>query len=117
MLLLPTDSNKLLLNWKGPFEIIEKVGSLDYMVKIGEDRIKIFHANLLKKYESRTGNSDLANVEIDINETISVSVINSIDTYSNDVPIETCKSQGQEDVAMVNVNKDLLTNKMAEFGI
>lgn len=112
LLLLPTDSNKLLLNWKGPFEIIEKVGELDYKVQISEDKCKIFHANLLKKYESRSigNNSD---ADSDGNVAISVSVIESRDTYADDVPIETCEIQGQEDFTMVNVNSDLSPNQTA----
>ena len=47
LLLLPTDNNKLLMNWKGPFPIVAKVGNMDYKVELGN------HANLLKKYFRR----------------------------------------------------------------
>ena len=30
LLLLPTDSNKLLLQWKGPYEVVEVVNRMDY---------------------------------------------------------------------------------------
>ena len=52
LLLLPTDHNKLLMNWKGPFPVIAKVGSIDYKIDFGH-RVKTFHANLLKKYYRR----------------------------------------------------------------
>jgi len=52
LVLLPTDSNKLLLQWKGPFEILEKVRGDDYRVQL-VGRTKTFHANMLKKYWSR----------------------------------------------------------------
>jgi len=52
LVLLPTDSNKLLLQWKGPFEILEKVRGDDYRVQL-VGRKKTFHANMLKKYWSR----------------------------------------------------------------
>ena len=48
ILLLPTDNNKLLMQWKGPFEVVCKVGLNDYKVKL--PGIKTFHANLLKLY-------------------------------------------------------------------
>ena len=32
LVLLPTDSNKLLLQWKGPFSIKKKVNNVDYQV-------------------------------------------------------------------------------------
>ena len=35
LLLLPTDNNKLLMQWKGPYVIQEVVGPNDYKVKVG----------------------------------------------------------------------------------
>lgn len=50
--LLPTDNNKLLLRWKGPFEVKERKGEADYVIETPSGP-KIFHANPLKKYEDR----------------------------------------------------------------
>ncbi|GFO49458.1 cytosolic phospholipase a2 [Plakobranchus ocellatus] len=47
LVLLPTDSNKLLMQWKGPFEIVTTVGINDYRINMG-GKEKTFHANLLK---------------------------------------------------------------------
>ena len=52
LVLLPTDHNKLLLQWKGPYEVTEVVGRCDYKVSVKE-KSKIYHANLLKQYEER----------------------------------------------------------------
>ena len=52
LVLLPTDSNKLLLQWKGPFKVTHKVGKHDYRVD-QNGKIKIYHANLLRKYVER----------------------------------------------------------------
>ena len=52
LLLLPTDNNKLLLQWKGPYDIIRKVAVNDYRIQIGENT-KTFHANMLRKYVRR----------------------------------------------------------------
>jgi len=52
LVLLPTDSNKLLLQWKGPFEILERDRGDDYRIQL-VGRTKTFHANMLKKYWSR----------------------------------------------------------------
>ena len=52
LILLPTDGNKLLMQWKGPFKVVDKVGRYDYKVFIN-GKVKIFHVNLLKKYVSR----------------------------------------------------------------
>ncbi|XP_072164915.1 uncharacterized protein [Diadema setosum] len=52
LVLLPTDSNKLLMHWKGPFRVVGTVGKLDYRIDLGS-RITTFHANLLKLYVHR----------------------------------------------------------------
>ncbi|XP_040068703.1 uncharacterized protein LOC120841790 [Ixodes scapularis] len=52
LLLLPTDNNKLLLQWKGPFLVTRKTGEVDYEIQTATG-LKLFHANLLKKYEER----------------------------------------------------------------
>ena len=49
LVLLPTDHNKLLMQWKGPYDISEVVGLNDYKVKV-KGKTKVYHANLLKKY-------------------------------------------------------------------
>ncbi|XP_060553668.1 uncharacterized protein LOC132714768 [Ruditapes philippinarum] len=65
LVLLPTDNNKLLMQWKGPYTIVEKVGTLDYKVQV-HDKVKIFHANMLKKYYVRSSVSvkDVATVNV-----------------------------------------------------
>ena len=52
LILLPTDSHKLLMQWKGPFEVVERVGITDYKVKL-ESGVKVFHINQLKQYFTR----------------------------------------------------------------
>ena len=49
LVMLPTDHNKLLLRWKGPYPIVEKVGVADYRIKIGEHH-RLFHINMLRNY-------------------------------------------------------------------
>ena len=52
LVLLLTDHNKLLMQWKGPFEVSAVVGLNDNKVRVkGKDRV--YHANLLKKYFER----------------------------------------------------------------
>ena len=52
LLLLPTDKNKLLLQWKGPFVVESIVGVNDYGIRVG-DKVKTCHANMLKEYIER----------------------------------------------------------------
>jgi len=49
LVMLPTDSNKLLMQWRGPYKVIAKVGENDYRVMVGK-KIKTFHANMLQLY-------------------------------------------------------------------
>lgn len=52
LILLPTSNNKLLMHWKGPFPVIEKKNDYDYWLDLGHSK-KLFHINMLKKYEER----------------------------------------------------------------
>ena len=52
LVILPTDHNKLLLRWKGPYQVVEKIGVCDYRIKIGNHN-RLFHINMLKKYIDR----------------------------------------------------------------
>ena len=52
LILLPTDSNKLLMQWKGPYEIEDVVRNNDYKVKV-DKKVKIYHVNMLKRYIQR----------------------------------------------------------------
>ncbi|KAL9958151.1 hypothetical protein ACROYT_G035126 [Oculina patagonica] len=64
LVLLPTDHNKLLMQWKGPFEVSAVVGLNDYKVKVkGKERV--YHANLLKKYFERDEPAEVSAVAIE----------------------------------------------------
>lgn len=63
LILLPTDNNKLLLQWKGPFKVLNKVGKNDYSVDI-KGKPRTFHINMLKQYISREENTEKEDAEI-----------------------------------------------------
>lgn len=52
LVLLPTDRNKLLMQWKGPYHVLDKIGLSDYRLQLPK-QTKIFHANLLRQYLER----------------------------------------------------------------
>ena len=52
LILLPTDHNKLLMQWKGPYSVIAKVNDLDYKLDV-KGKSKTYHINLLKRYLPR----------------------------------------------------------------
>ena len=52
LLLLPTKANKLLLQWRGPYTVLEKVSPVNYVIQMGSKK-KTFHVNMLKLYQER----------------------------------------------------------------
>ena len=58
LILLPTDSNKLLMQWKGPFRVTDQFNDCDYRIDVN-GKIRSYHINLLKKYVERP-NEELA---------------------------------------------------------
>ncbi|GFS15749.1 zinc finger protein [Elysia marginata] len=62
LFLLPTDSNKLLMQWKGPFKVVATVGVSNYRINMG-GKVKTFHANLLKGYIARDQDTHQAAVD------------------------------------------------------
>ena len=52
LLLLPTKHNKLELTWKGPYQVLEQIGDVDYRIQMGS-KSKVFHINLMKEYLPR----------------------------------------------------------------
>ena len=52
LVLLPTDQNKLLIQWKGPYKVVEVKYENDYIIDMDGAK-KLFHINLLKLYYDR----------------------------------------------------------------
>ena len=53
LLLLPLENNKLQLQWRGPYEVVGRIGQVDYQIKLPTGKVKTFHGNMLKKYYQR----------------------------------------------------------------
>ena len=73
MILLPTDNNKLLLQWKGPFTVTEAINQYDYKLDIN-GKIRTFHANMLKQYFSR-GDTGEVNNHASLLQIVSVAIV------------------------------------------
>ena len=52
LLSLPTESNQLLLQWKGPYEIVEVINRMNYKVDVN-GVVNPYHAKMLKQYVER----------------------------------------------------------------
>ena len=78
LLLLPTDSNKLLLQWKGPYEVVE----VDYKIDVN-GVVSTYHANMLKQYVERR--NELSHC------LLSAEAIESVDDDDNEeLPLDDC---------------------------
>lgn len=108
LVLLPTDHNKLLLKWKGPFEVTEVVNACDYKVKVKE-RNKVYHANLLKQYSERDDEGmEVAAVAIIEPELEDDGVVDDENL------LELRPMAGKETYVDVHVNPDLTQEQKAE---
>ena len=52
LVLLPTQSEKLLTKWKGPYKVTKRIGKVNYQIKIpgATNKRKLFHINMLRKW-------------------------------------------------------------------
>jgi len=58
LILLPTDNQKLLLQWKGPFPVLERVGPTDYRMQLPAG-VELFQINMSKHYFKRDGSMQM----------------------------------------------------------
>ena len=67
LVLLPKQSNRLKLEWVGPFEVTQQVTPVDYEVETsGKRQEKVYHINLLKKWNpapERSASALLATID------------------------------------------------------
>ena len=103
---------KLLMHWKGPFEIVKCLNDNNYRVQL-PGHVKLFHANMLKKYiQRRNEEESLELVGADVTEESQKIEIGEIAEFVG----------SQEDYTHVNINPELtpeqreeVTNVLAEF--
>lgn len=106
LVLLPTDNNKLLLQWKGPFVVTKKVNRVDYQLDM-QGKTKTFHINLLKKYIEKPI-SDVASVTVDagVLGLVNAAVVDCVDDEDQDGQLDEYP-QSQVSVSTVNINPSL----------
>ena len=79
LILLPTDSNKLLMQWRGPYTVESRVGANDHRIKMGS-KTKMYHLNMLKKYIAREPKVDVVHTSNKDDATIAVAGVIYQDT-------------------------------------
>lgn len=128
MIMLPTDANKLLMQWKGPFKIEKKVGLNDFRIKI-EGKSKVYHTNMLKKYTKRDEKATMNVIEVvsaalleasdstaddvvDDEELLELNYVKGKETYQDVKIAETLDEQKKQDVlSKIEGYEDIFTEK------
>ena len=64
LLLLPNESNKVLLQWNGPYEVLEVVNAMNYKINV-KGVVKTYPANMLKLYIERQNVTSYRSAAID----------------------------------------------------
>ncbi|KAK3090518.1 hypothetical protein FSP39_012438 [Pinctada imbricata] len=55
LVLLPSDTSRMIAQWKGPFRVIERVNDVNYKVNVGGRRgVVVYHINMLRNYTKRS---------------------------------------------------------------
>ena len=54
LILLPSSTYKLQAQWQGPFPITRKISAVDYEVQLDGKLKKVYHVNLLRKFNVRS---------------------------------------------------------------
>ena len=113
LVLLPTASNKLLFQWKGPAEVTERRGLVNYRVKFESGEEKTFHINMLKRYNEREDPSrqtaraaderdrEISDIEESSIEEESKEAIMGVIVESDDESEETHNLTGESEANMV----------------
>ena len=106
LILLPTSDNKLLMQWRGPFEVLERINGNDYRIQL-VNRKKIFHANLLKRYISAASEESDSDDNSD-QQLIAAAILEPENEFEDQGPeLETLNSLQKETVKDVKVSQDL----------
>ena len=116
LLLLPNNMNKLLMQWKGSFEVIDKMNPYDYKVNI-HGKIKTYHGNMLKHYYPRAVEGKSIN-DSDAVSASCVSVVedeyleeeirtNPLDIGNREVGVHFPVVESQESISDVSINCEL----------
>ena len=69
LLLLPSESNKVLLQWNGPYEVLEVVNAMNYKINV-KGVVNTYPANMLKLYVERQNVTSYHSAAIDAHSNV-----------------------------------------------
>ena len=108
--LLPNESNTLTMAYKGPFRVEGTQGETNYHIRIGKT-LKTYHANILKKYNTRNVTTSQANTVFQV-ANIATIVDESDAIGSENMPEILYNQQHQtEDYTHIEINENNRTSQ------
>ena len=120
LLLLPVKRNKLLLHWKGPYEVVEKMSPVNYRIKIG-NKVKNFHVNMLKLYHERSKSqvtrdrNQVESSDEDVDVGFSMVLNDGTEVTGESELIDVCPLSSTETWRDVRINPDLTEEQKVEI--
>ena len=105
LLLLPTQHNKLQLEWQGPYKILGGKGGHTYKVLV-KGKTKVFYANLLKQYVNHE--------ETIVVATVVYEDVDTLETSINVLP--SCPLEGKETCKQVEIGKEISAEQQTQMG-
>eukprot|EP00745_Piridium_sociabile_P016607 TRINITY_DN2466_c0_g1_i7.p1 TRINITY_DN2466_c0_g1~~TRINITY_DN2466_c0_g1_i7.p1 ORF type:complete len:1403 (+),score=222.61 TRINITY_DN2466_c0_g1_i7:99-4307(+) len=82
LILRPVKSNKLEMEWRGPYPVVEKTGMADYNIEV-RGKKRMYHANLLKLFKERAVEARVATVVVEEEDPVWEETV----TVSKDIPV------------------------------
>lgn len=114
LIMLPTDANKLLMQWKGPYKIEKKMGLNDFRIKIG-GKSKVYHANMLKKYNKRDNNTTTSVIEVVSAAVLETSNSTEYDVVNDEELLELNYVKGKETYQDVKIAETINEQKKQDI--
>ena len=108
LILLPSSENKLLMQWKGPFDVLERIEPADYRIQL-PNRSRIFHANLLKKYYTAVSEDTDDTQTIQTTGAAILEPDDAVDSFQTE--LGTFTPHQKETVNDVKINPDLTSEQ------
>jgi len=109
LILLPTEESKLLMQWRRPYTVTERVGLTDYRVRMG-DTEKVYHINMLKQYyeKARAANDTSSRRSDDAGyvEELAAALVEEGEDVNLPLPATSSSHEAGETVADVHISDD-----------
>lgn len=113
LVLLPTSENKLLVQWKGPYPVLDVIGDSDYKIHL-PTRDRIFHVNLLKKYHERSPpDEDDDTFDTTIHST-GAAILEPQEETGDEIQLETWNRLQNETIEDVKIHENLTEEQRTE---